>query len=238
MSKDTSIKWRDDDAEDLNGCADKTGLRNTVRHEAGHVIIAWLLDNYLVGVIAAEEGGMTQAFTGLSSKYHPCHGILYSMAGMEFSNEREVLFDLRDHVDDEEYFQDQTDSQMILKIVKSLKANSFQMLFIHQTILSRLRRKFSKPYNEVVRLLMEAKGNALHFLQLYELYGKWDIEFGFDKRPKSDYLNRMIAREHKWTLPKCKYLDWNMKPLENWEYKRPTLEEMVAMVKEHLDAKK
>ncbi len=63
------------------------------------------------------------------------------------------------------------------------------------------------------------------------MFGKWDVEYGFDKRPKSDVVMRTLAREFDWKMPKCRWLGWDLKPLEKWEYKRLTLTELAMKVK-------
>lgn len=77
--------------------------------------------------------------------------------------------------------------------------------------------------------------HMLDFRQLHELYGKWDREAGFDRRPKSDFLMRALLREYRQKPPRCKWLGWDMKPLEKWEYEPPTLMDVAEKVKEHLD---
>ena len=50
-------------------------------------------------------------------------------------------------------------------------------------------------YNDLLDTLLH--GHLLDFRQSYELFGKWDLEYGFDKRPKSDVVMRALAREYR-----------------------------------------
>jgi len=109
-------------------------------------------------------------------------------------------------------------------------------LIQHEVVLARFRRRYGKVFNELVNLLLGQDYKLLDFRQLYELYLKWDAEYGFDKRPKSDAVMRTLAREFKFKMPKCKWLGWDMKPLKKWEYKRPSLMELAMKVKDELDA--
>ena len=62
------------------------------------------------------------------------------------------------------------------------------------------RKKKSKAFNDLVdRLLQDT--HLLDFKQSYELFGKWDVKYGFDKRPKSDVMMRALAREYRRRIP-------------------------------------
>ncbi len=85
------------------------------------------------------------------------------------------------------------------------------------------------------RLLKEP--HAISVEDAYDLFGRWDKEFGFDKRPKSDFVTRTLLREFKWKPPKCKWLGWDMKPLDGWQYSRVPLERVVELAKEEFGKK-
>lgn len=44
-------------------------------------------------------------------------------------------------------------------------------------------------------------------------------------------------REFKWVPPKCKWLDWNMKPLDGWQYSRVPLKKVVELAREEFGKK-
>ncbi len=83
-------------------------------------------------------------------------------------------------------------------------------------VVSRMRTRFGKAFNELVDCLLQ-NSHLLDFKQLHELFRKWDMEYGFNKRPKSDIVMRALAREYRWRIPKCRWLGWNMQPLEDWK---------------------
>jgi hypothetical protein len=66
------------------------------------------------------------------------------------------------------------------------------------------------------------------------MFGRWDLEYEFDKRPKSNAVMRTLAREFKCKMPKCRWLGWDMKPLKKWEYKPLTLMELAMKVKDDI----
>jgi len=209
-------------------------LRKTAKHEAGHTLLLWLLGRCVTGVLVNENGGLTRSGTIGEEEMLPSCLLLRALAGMVMSCEREVVFDLRDHVDDKEYFHKDSDSRFAAEIVSCFDTPPMLVFAYHIQALTRFRTRFRKPYNELVDLLLQ--GNHLvDFKQAYELFGRWDLEFGFDKRPKSDFVMRALAKELKWKVPKCKWLGWDLKPLASWEYKRPTLIEVAIKIKEQMD---
>ena len=43
---------------------------------------------------------------------------------------------------------------------------------------------------------------------------------------------RTCVREFKWKPPRCKWLDWDMTPLDGWQYSRIPLKRVVELAKE------
>ena len=168
----------------------------------------------------------------------PSHHLLYVLAGMVMACEYELIDDLRKHVGNPDYFAEQTDSRIAALAVSAFNAPPLVTLMHHDLVMTRMRRRFSKQYNELLRLLLQAENHMLDFRLLHELYGKWDREVGFDKRPKSDFLMRALLREYRQKPPKCKWLGWDMKPLEKWEYQPPALMDVADKVKEKLEKEK
>ena len=67
--------------------------------------------------------------------------------------------------------------------------------------------------------------------QAYGLFNRWDVEFGFDHRPKSDFVIRSLLREFNQKPLRCKWLGWDLKPLDEWTYKQPPLNELVELAR-------
>ena len=139
-------------------------------------------------------------------------------------------------IDTRDYFAPESDSNIIAQLVRCFKNHPISVLIQHEVVLSRFRMRFRKAYNELLDNLLQSDGHLLDFRQTYEMFGKWDLEYGFDKRPKSDVVMRTLARVFNWKIPKCRWVGWDMEPLEKWEYKRLTLMELAMKVKNELDA--
>ena len=220
----------------LHGCSHEKSLKKIVKHEAGHALALWLLDRYLGGVCVLEFGGVTVSLNAEKPPQVPSFHLLYALAGMEMANDVDVIEDLRDHVATPDYFQKGTDSWLAATLVQGFKGTPLAVFLAHQVALARFRNRFRRPYKELVDLLLK-EPHAIGAIEAYELFGRWDREFGFDKRPKSDLVTRALMREFKWKPLKCKWLDWDMKPLEGWKYTRIPLKRVVELAKEEFGAK-
>ena len=205
---------------------------NTIaKHEAGHALMLWLLDQFLLGVCISEDGGVTWRVIDTSIK-HPSLHLLYLLAGMVLSHEHEQIDNLREHIDTPDYFIPESDSSIIAQLVRCFGEPPLSVLIQHEVVLARLRRRYGKVFNELATLLIDCDNHLLDFRQLYDLFLKWDVEYGFDKRPKSDAVMRTLARGLNLRIPKCRWVGWDMKPLEKWEYKPLTLMELAMKVKD------
>ena len=151
------------------------------------------------------------------------------IAGMDTSYDSAVGFELRDHLGQPKYFKKGTDSWKVATILEAMgkytDLDLSSILLRLECVVSRLRQRFNKPFSETVSLLME-EPHEITLEQFYDLYGKWDLAYGLDKRPKSDVVLRAIVREFKCPPPRCKWLDWDFQPLREWTYRRTTLEEV------------
>ena len=155
---------------------------------------------------------------------------------MEMANDIDLIEDLRDHVATPDYFQQGADSWLAATLVQGFKGTPLAVFLAHQVALARFRNRFRRPYKELVDLLLK-EPHAIGAIEAYELFGRWDREFGFDKRPKSDLVTRALMREFKWKPPRCKWLDWDMKPLDGWKYTRIPLKRVVELAKEEFGGK-
>ena len=210
-------------------------LNTIAKHEAGHALLLWLLDQYLEGICVTENGGVTKrVMLNQTAMKSPSLHLLYLLAGMVMANEHEQIDDLRKHIDTPDYFAPESDSNLIAQLVRCFNTHPISVLIQHEVVLSRFRMRFRKAYNELLDTLLHNDGHLLDFRQTYEMFGKWDLEYGFDKRPKSDVVMRTLARVFNWKMPKCRWVGWDMKPLEKWEYKRPSLMELAMKVKDDI----
>ena len=73
--------------------------------------------------------------------------------------------------------------------------------------------------------------HTIGVVQAYDLFNRWDTEFGFDLRLKSDFMIRLLLREFNQKPPRCRWLGWDKKPLEEWTYKQPPLDELVELAR-------
>lgn len=221
---------------DLHGCSRKTSLKDAAKHEAGHALVIWLLARYLAGVCILEQGGITISINAEKPPMLSSFHLLHALAGMDMANDWEVIEDLREHVATPDYFQKGSDSWLAATLVQAFKDAPLVVFLAHQVILTRFRTRFRRPYKELVDLLLK-EPHAIGAVEAYELFGRWDNEFGFDKRPKSDFVTRALMREFKWKPPKCKWLDWDMKPLEGWQYSRLPCEKVLELARNELEKK-
>lgn len=164
----------------------------------------------------------------------PSLHLLYLLAGMVMAKEHEQIEDLRNHIDTPDYFAPESDSNLIAQLVRCFNTHPLSVIIQLEVVLSRFRMRFRKAYNELLNRLLHSENHLLDFRQTYEMFGRWDVEYGFDKRPKSDVVMRTLAREFDWKMPKCRWLGLDLKPLEKWEYKRLTLMELAMKVKDNI----
>lgn len=218
----------------LKGRSARPSLSAGAKHEAGHALICWLMDIPLQQVSLNRHGGVTQVVPGFTPpNFSPLAFLLLMVSGMENSYDGEVDFELREHATEPDYFVENTDSQKVAMLLSAMKEYSEELepqvlLFRLGVAAYRLRQRFRKPFAEMVALL-KAEPHCIVLEQLHDLYGKWDLEYGPDRRPKSDVVMRTIARACRWKqLPKCKWIGWDFEPLTEWRYTRPTLEEVKA----------
>ncbi len=222
--------------KELHGYGTRAWLRKVAKHEGGHALMLWLLDQYLAGIYICENGGVTMRVAFPDRKMtHPSQHLLYTIAGMVMTYDHDVIDDLRAHVDTPEYFAKETDSYAAAMLVRCFKANPFGVLLFHDAAAMRLRIRFRRQYNELLDMLFKDENHTLDFKRLHELFGKWDREAGFDKRPKSDLVMRSLKRMFKWRTPRCKWLGWDLKPLDNWKYSPPSLMDVALQVKDDME---
>ena len=218
---------------ELHGLSQKTTSTDVARHEAGHILMLWLLDCHLLGSHVSEQEGVTISSissNGTASLRIPSLPLLHVLAGMAMDRDNEVIDDLRQHIDSPEYFQQDTDARKVATMIRAFDGSHISALHHHLLVLSRFRNRFRRPYRELLTLLLETP-HTIGVVQAYGLFNRWDVEFGFDRRPKSDYVIRALMWEYGQKPPKCKWLGWDMKPLDEWTYKQPPLNELVELAR-------
>lgn len=76
---------------ELHGYGARAWLRKVAKHEAGHALMLWLLDQYLAGIYICENGGVTMRVAFPDRKMtHPSQHLLYTIAGMVMTYDHDV----------------------------------------------------------------------------------------------------------------------------------------------------
>ena len=214
-----------------HGYSKTAGLNHVIRHEAGHVLLYWLLDRPLAGCVVTDKAGLTKIIQTDDTQEQIIPHILVALAGMKMGNDQEAIFELEDHIDNPAHFHAATDSRIVADAMQVFEQSQRQSLFLQcRTILSRVRTHFRKVYAEICNRLATPP-HQLFFAELNQLFRQWDLEYGFDKRPKSDYVMRMFHRLTSQPLPKKgQWLDWDNQVLLEWQYRPMSLKDIVRLI--------
>lgn len=199
------------ESNELHGCPTRTWLRKTAKHEAGHLLILWLLDRYAVACITTDEGGLTKALDEHDTKETPHQRILYAMAGMVLAGDFDLLSDLRQHATKPDYFDKYSDSHYVAEALPLIGGDPAFVLNQFHDIILRLGGRFRKAHRQVTKLLQ--KNRQITFDTIHGLFSQWDVEYGLEIRPKSDIVCRIIARAFRWPMPRGRFIGWDFKPL-------------------------
>jgi hypothetical protein len=209
-------------------------LKTLARHEAGHLLMLWLLDRYAVACIITDEGGLTKALDdNHGEKETPHQHILYALAGMVLAGDFDLLSDLRQHATKPDDFDKFTDSHYASEALPLIGGDPMLVLSLYQDIILRLGSRFRKAHRQATKLLLEK--HQIAFDTIHSLFSQWDAEYELDSRPKSDIVCRIIARAFHWPMPREKFIGWDFKPLPK-DYMVPErmgLMELAKMVKVH-----
>ena len=131
--------------KELHGYGTRAWLRKVAKHEAGHALMLWLLDQYLAGVYICEDGGVTMQVAFPARKMtHPSQHLLYTIAGMVMTYDHDVIDDLRAHVDTPDYFAKETDSYAALRMAEDYQASTCA-----NRIVKTGRHTYTYTYNNV-----------------------------------------------------------------------------------------
>ena len=193
-------------------------------------MVYWLLDRPLAGCLVTEQGGLTKIIQTDDTQEQIIPHILVALAGMKMGSDQEAVFELEDHIDNPARFHAKTDSRIVADAMRAFKRSQRRPLFRQFcVVLSRVRTRFRKAYAEIRRRLA-APPHQLFFAELNQLFRKWDLEYGFDRRPKSDYGMRMFRRIAHQPLPKGQWLDWDTQALSEWRYRPASLKDIVRLI--------
>ena len=220
----------------LHGLSPASDLHQVARHEAGHLVIYWLLGRIVAGACAEEGGGMTFQVTEPGVKEMPHEHLLASLAGMAGEANLQIYDELYEHITAPTWFDPITDSYHAALAISKLPGSPQDNLRAYHGIVRRLLRRCSVAHHQAIRLLERGR---IGLKECYDLFGEWDVRFGFTKRPKSDMLCRTIARAMRYRVPRDGFLGYDFKPLpDGWAYTRPTLLEVAEKCKAAVEKSK
>ena len=222
----------------LHGIPTNADLNSTARHEAGHLLMLWLLDCQGVACGIADGCGLTQQLKSDDAPLETQHEhILYALAGMVAENNTFLLDELRANVEHPERFDVQSDSFHVSLAISRLSGNPEVWLDGYAEGIRRLQQRFAKALTEATRLVRER--GIISFDITHALFQKWDDVYFADGRVKSDLVGRTIARVMGWHVPREIQLGWDLKPLPpDWKpMPRFTLKELAMKIKAGLDRK-
>jgi len=196
----------------LQGLPTTDSPTTPARHEAGHLLMLWLLDRYAVACIITDEGGLTKALDDKPGEMDTPHQrILYAMAGMVLAGDFDLLNNLQQHATKPDYFDKFSDSHYTAKALPHIGGDPAWVLNQFHDIILRLGSRFRKAHRQATKLLLEKREIA--FDTIHDLFCQWDAEYGLASRPKSDLVCRMIARSFRWPMPRGRFIGWDFKPL-------------------------
>ncbi len=223
---------------ELHGMSLPGTVRDIARHEAAHLVMLWLLDRLVLASCITKDGGVTRQLKPQGEKTETAlEHILHSLAGIIGERNAEVLDDLRTHVGDIEWFAKDTDSYHVAVGIAFFRKAPDVLLNGLSEMIWQLLTRFAKNHREATKLLLE--NNILDFMDIFDLFEKWDAMYFQGDRPKSDLVARYIFRMFGWRLSRKDWYGWDLKPLPPDWSPRPkhTLEEIAEMVRKELAGK-
>ena len=207
------------------------GLAMAASHEAGHLLMLWLLDRYAVACIITEDGGLTKVLENYpKGKETPCQRILFAFSGMVLSRDFDLIDDLRHHASDPGYFDGHSDSHFIADALPLIGGDPDVVLTVFSEHHHCFGKRFNNAYKQSVKLLLEKK--QITFDTIHGLFSQWDIECGLVTRLKSDIVCRIISKDFHWHVPmgRGRFIGWDFKPLPEG-YVVPTRIRLIELAK-------
>jgi hypothetical protein len=213
-------------------------LNTLARHEAGHLLMLWLLDCNAAGCIIAEGGGLVMPVAE-PGKHEMSHmRILRYMAGMVLADQHDVFNRLHQHATEPDYFTPLCDSHHIADALRGVNGDPNVRLNQYRDIILSLGSRFRKAHIQATKLILEQQIIVLD--AIYELFGQWTAEYDQSIQPNSDVVCRAIARAFRWPMPRGKFIGWDFKPLPEGFVapKRAELRELMERVREQFQSLK
>ncbi len=196
---------------DLHGFSPFCTTESAASHEAGHLLMSWLLGRDVIHCSLREVGGDTQTAGGELETPH--QRLLASLSGMVMEENVPVLKELLEHLDNPAFFHRDTDS-FAAAIGAEMICREGQQEFLLGLInvIQRFKSRYMKAYNAARIILMEH--GQITAEKCHVLFNEWDRDYILEKRPKSDVVYREIAGEFGWELPQNCFIGWNLEPIQ------------------------
>ncbi len=130
-----------------HGYSAQASLSHFIRHEAGHVLLYWLLDRPLAGCVVTDKVGLTHPIRTDDTQELIMPHILVALAGMVMASEPEVIDELEGHLHEPGYFHENTDVRIVAEAMQSFDpAQRLPLLLQFRLLLSRLKTcRLSRP---------------------------------------------------------------------------------------------
>ena len=176
---------------ELHGFSSFCTAESVASHEAGHLLMSWLLGRDVIHCSISEDGGDTQTAGGEQETPH--QRLLASLSGMVMEENVPVLKELLEHLDNPAFFHQNTDSFAAAKGVEMICEDGRQEFLLGLiNVIQRFKFQYMKAYNAIRTILMEHR--CITAEQCHALFDEWDREYVLEKHPKSDVVYREIAR--------------------------------------------
>ncbi|MGI5924523.1 MAG: hypothetical protein ACOX9E_11330 [Lentisphaeria bacterium] len=140
---------------ELHGLAADKSLCALASHEAGHLLMLWLLDRYAIACGITDGCGVTKALDVPGEKETPHQRILYAMSGMVLAGEFELLSELKQHATEPDHFDPMSDSHYVVGALSHIDGEPAVVLSQFADVILRLGNRFRKAHNQASRLLRE-----------------------------------------------------------------------------------
>ena len=194
----------------LHGLSPDTSPNAHATHEAGHFVMAWLLDRNASSCVLHEDSGTPPTqFKGETIHQQ----LLATLAGMVAEGNREVLGDLLENLNNPDYFSRQTDAYAAAGIAAMLDERERRDIVIGFILaLAELFQEYSQALQQArERLLIHHEISSEEGQTLWQ---EWDRLFHLENRPKSDVVYRALDRQLDWHLPAQCFIGWDLQPMQ------------------------
>lgn len=180
-------------------------------HEAGHLVMSWLLDRQPHACSLDDDGTGQPSIRG--AKEETLHQrLLASLAGMVAEGNREVLGDLLDNLGNPDYFSRQSDAFATAVIAAMLDERERRDIVIGFILAgAELFQEYGETLRQAKELLLRDHEIVLETSS--RLWQEWNQFHHLENRPKSDVVYRALARQLDWKLPEQCFIGWDLQPI-------------------------